>query len=68
MENNYTMSLFYHPVLDIKKITTYTTADGVRLWYYSDQGMLPNIIEYMNSHNYKFDKIKEDYYAIYLLP
>lgn len=60
MENNYTMSLFYHPVLDIKKITTYTTADGIRLWYYSDQGMLPNIIEYMNSHNYKFDKIKED--------
>lgn len=59
MKNNYTMSLFYHPVLDIKEITTTNTNDGTRLWYYSDQGILPIIIEYMTSKNYKFDKIKE---------
>lgn len=53
VNNQESVSMFYHPILDKKKLTV-TTRNRERMWYYSDQGILPGIVNYIGSHHFVF--------------
>lgn len=51
--NGYTMSLFYHPVIDINYISV-ESVNGCRVWSYSQDGILPAIVKFMQEKGYSF--------------
>lgn len=52
IRNNYTLSLFYHPVIDSLYINE-DTKGNYRVWNYSD-GALPKIQKYVSDCGYRF--------------
>ncbi|MGN1317816.1 MAG: DUF2334 domain-containing protein [Lachnospirales bacterium] len=56
INNNYTVSLFYHPVIDTGSIHG-NTIDKDRVWKYDNDGVLPNIVKYISANKYIFSPI-----------
>ncbi|MBQ7265163.1 MAG: DUF2334 domain-containing protein [Firmicutes bacterium] len=56
VNNKYTLSLFFHPVVDKDVIYT-RTENGTRRWNFSSHGILPAIVNYAESCGYKFAKM-----------
>lgn len=57
IKNNYTLSLFYHPIIDSSFIGEDTKGYN-RVWSYGD-GALPKIQEYISNNGYKFTSINK---------
>ncbi len=53
VERQESVSMFYHPVLDKSRLFV-TTRGRERFWFYSDQGILPGIVNYIGSHGFVF--------------
>lgn len=53
VDNGYTLSLFYHPVIDEAYIKT-ETKDNTRVWSYLEEGSLCGIVNYITELGYKF--------------
>ncbi len=53
VKNGYTLSLYFHPVLD-KDMLSIKTENGERLWAYSAQGALPRITDKAVNMGYAF--------------
>jgi hypothetical protein len=51
--NGYTISLFYHPKIDEEKFEA-KSVDGKRVWTYSIDGSLPQIVNYVTNRGYAF--------------
>lgn len=51
------MSLYYHPVLD-KNYISVNTQGNERVWYYSPNGMLPQIVDRVTGLGYSFTTFK----------
>lgn len=56
-DKGYTLSLFYHPVIDEKQLEV-ETVDGKRVWSYSDDAALPNIVDYIIKLGYSFSDFR----------
>lgn len=53
VDKGYTLSLFYHPVID--EIQFEVETDGnKRVWSYSDEGSLPGIVKYITELGFSF--------------
>lgn len=57
VDNGYTLSLFYHPVIDENQFNA-ETVNGVRKWTYSQGGSLPEILSYITKLGFKFSNFK----------
>lgn len=57
ISNGYTLSLFYHPVIDNNQFEI-DTLDNKRVWKYSDEGTLPSIVNYVANLGYSFSSFK----------
>lgn len=55
ISNKYTVSLFYHPVIDDYAIRE-ETSGSERIWHYGE-GTLPQILKYISSRGYRFSPI-----------
>jgi hypothetical protein len=53
VNNQESLSMFYHPILDKQQFTV-KTLGRERVWYYSDQGILPSIVNYIGAHRFVF--------------
>ena len=53
VDKGYTLSLFFHPVIDEVHIEV-ETKDNKRVWSYSDEGSLPGIVNYIKELGYSF--------------
>lgn len=53
----YTLSLFFHPVIDEKQFEV-KTEDNKRLWTYSEEGALNNIVDYIFKLGYSFSDFR----------
>lgn len=53
----YTLSLFFHPVIDEKQFIV-ETSDNKRIWKYSEEGSLPEIINYVSELGYRFSDFR----------
>lgn len=53
VDKGYTLSLFYHPVIDDVHFQI-ETKDNKRVWSYSDEGSLPGIVNYVTELGYSF--------------
>lgn len=54
--NGYTISLFYHPVLDIYNLEV-ANKDGKRVWSYNEDGTLPSLVDYITKRGYAFSSV-----------
>jgi hypothetical protein len=52
----YTISLFYHPKIDEEKFEA-KSVDGKRVWTYSIDGSLPQIVNYVTNRGYAFSHL-----------
>lgn len=53
----YTLSLFFHPVIDENQFDV-ETYDNKRIWKYSEEGSLPGIVSYVSELGYKFSDFR----------
>lgn len=53
IKNNYMISFYFHPVLDKEKIFI-ENINGVRVWKFIEEAMLPDIVSYVDGKGYYF--------------
>lgn len=52
-----TVSLFYHPVIDMNYAIEINNKGSDRIWKYDSNGCLPNIVEFVSKYGYVFSAI-----------
>lgn len=55
----YTLSLYFHPVIDEEQIRV-ETKENERVWVYSEEGTLPEIINYVTELGYGFSDFRQN--------
>jgi hypothetical protein len=53
LTQKYTMSLYYHPAVDVNYMTV-DTVSGKRVWSYTEAGVLPAVADFIKTHGYRF--------------
>ncbi len=56
-KSGYTLSLFFHPIIDEDEIFV-ESVNGERVWRYSENAMLPQIVDYAAELGYSFADFK----------
>lgn len=57
VDNGYTLSLFFHPVIDEKQFSVKTEGNE-RIWNYSEEGTLSGIVNYIIDLGYSFSDFR----------